>query len=82
MVTKKVVWPHEVVDTTHAQTPVYSEMGRALFVNGFLTLLADEYENRKPVLLQHLQEIMEDSEIYGWRTVRDYQLPCCLDAAD
>ena len=34
IVTRKVVWLHEVVFTTQGQLPVYSEMSLALFVNG------------------------------------------------
>ena len=56
MVIKRVVWLHEVVYTTQGQPPVYSDMSLALFVNGYLTVLAEEAEEKKPILLQHLQE--------------------------
>ena len=39
IITRKVVWPHEVVFTTQGQPPVYSEMSLALFVNGYLTCI-------------------------------------------
>ena len=47
-------------------------MSLALCVNGYLTVLAEEAEDKKPIFLQHFQELMEDSEIYGWKTVQDY----------
>ena len=59
MVTKRVVWPHEEVYTMHGQPPVYSDMSLAWFVNGYLTVLAEEDEDKKSILLQHLQELME-----------------------
>ena len=49
-----------------------SELSVALFLNGYLTVLAEECEDTKVHLLQHLKEVMEDSEIYGWTIVRDY----------
>ena len=72
LVTKKVVWPHEVVHTSQGQPAVYSELSVVLFVNGLLTVLAEESEYTNAHMLQHLQEIMEDSERYGWRSVWDY----------
>ena len=47
-------------------------MSLALFLNGYLTVLADEAEDIKQFLPQHLQELMDDAEIYSWRAVRDY----------
>ena len=72
IVTMKVIWPHKVLLTTQGQPPVYREMSLALFVNGYLTVLSEESEDNKPILLQHLQELMENSGIYGWKTVRDF----------
>ena len=46
-------------------------MNIAHFVNWYLTGLAEEAEDNKPFLLQHLQELMKDMEIYSWRAVRD-----------
>ena len=71
-VNKKVVWPHKVVFTTQGQPPVYSDMSIALFMNGYLTVLAEKAKDNKPFLLQHLQELMEEAKIYSWRAVRDY----------
>ena len=72
IVTKKVVWPHKVVCDTQGQPLVYGDMSLGLFANGYLTVLAEEAEDIKPFLLQHLQELMEDAKIYIWRAVRDY----------
>ena len=72
MVAKRVVWPHEVVYAMQGQPPVYSDMSLAMFVNVYLTVLVEEDKDKKPIVLQHLQELMEDSEIYGWRTVQVY----------
>ena len=74
MVMKRGVWPHEVVYTSEEQQPVYSVMSIALFINGYLTVLAEEAEDKKAFLLQHLQALMEDSEIYSRRAVDDYHV--------
>ena len=73
IVTRKVVWPCEVVVfTIQGQPPVYSKMSLALFVNGYLMVVSEESKDIKAILLHHLQELTEDTEIYGWKTVRDF----------
>ena len=47
-------------------------MRLALFTNGYLSVLAEESDIHKTLMLQHLQELVEDSEVYGWSVVRDY----------
>ena len=39
-VTKQVGWPHEMVVTNQGQPPIYQEMSIALFVNGYLAVVA------------------------------------------
>ena len=48
-------------------------------MNEYLTVLAEEAGDNKPFLLQHLQELMEDAEIYSWRAVRDYHVAWLLN---
>ena len=33
----------------------------------------EESDINKALMLQHLQELIEDAEVYGWRVVRDYR---------
>ena len=47
IVTKKVVWPHKLVLNTHGQPSVYGDMSLALFVNGYLTVFAEEDKDIK-----------------------------------
>ena len=49
-----------------------SDMSVVLFVICYLRVLAEESEDTKAHMRQHLQELMEDSKRYGWRHVRDY----------
>ena len=58
--------------TIQGQPPVYSDMSIALFMNGYLTVLAEQAKDNNPFLLHHFQEFMEDAEIYSWRAVQDY----------
>ena len=37
--TKKITWPHEVVYNSQDQLAGYDDMGIALFINGYLTVL-------------------------------------------
>ena len=72
LVTKRIQWPREMVFTSQGQPQVYWEMSLALFINGYLSVLAEESDTSKTVMLQHLQELLEDTEVYGWRVVRGY----------
>ena len=42
LIIKRVKWPHEMVFTSQGQPPVYREMSLALFINGYLSVLAEE----------------------------------------
>ena len=55
-------------------------MSLALFTNGYLSILALESDTHKSLILQYLQELVEDTEVYGWRVVRDYT--CGLATTD
>ena len=49
---------------------IYEEMSAALFVNGYLMVMAGQSEAVKPIMLRHLQELVEDSDAYRWEVVR------------
>ena len=49
--------------------PPKPSTSRATVEDGHARHLAAD---RESLLLQHLEKLMEDSEIYGWRIVRDY----------
>ena len=46
-------------------------MSLALFNNGYLSVIAEESDINKTLMLQHLQELMEDA-VYGLKVFRDY----------
>ena len=66
LVVKKVKWPHEMVFTNPGQPPVYDKMSPALFMNGYmyLAILTEETDTNISHMPSHLQELMEDSEVY------------------
>ena len=70
-VTKRVSWPHEMVTTAHGQPPIYLDMSLALFTNEYLCVAAAESGPVREYMLEHLQELMEDVESYGWKVVRN-----------
>ena len=43
--TKTVVCPHEVVYISNGQPAMYSDLSVVLFVNGYLTVLAEKSED-------------------------------------
>ena len=47
-------------------------MSAMLLINGYLTVMGEETDFVKGHMLWHLQELMEDAEAYGWRSVKNY----------
>ena len=47
-------------------------MSIALFVNGYLAVVAVEHVAIQEYMMVHLQELMEDAEQYGWRVIREF----------
>ena len=78
VVTKRITWPHEVIYTSQGEPAIYEELSAVLFINGYLTVLVEYTEEVKGHMLWHLQELMEDAEFYGWRSVRDYHVAWLL----
>ena len=54
------------------QSAIYEEMSSVLFVNGYLTVMAEELEEVKSHMLRHLQELMADEKAYGWTCIISY----------
>ena len=49
-----------------AQLAIYDQLSSMAFVDGYLTVMAREPPHIKYIMLNHLQELMEDSEWYRW----------------
>ena len=47
-------------------------MSLALFTHGYLSMATDESVVIKEYMYNHLQEILQDVEVYGWKVVKDY----------
>ena len=66
-VTRQVRWPHEMVFTAHGKPPVYSDIALHFSqTDTFQSVVTKEY------IYVHLQELMEDVEVYVWRVVKKY----------
>ena len=63
-VLERITWPHEVVYTS-AGRPVVNENMR-ISLSGYLIVMAGERDQVKPYMIQYLQELMDDAELYGW----------------
>ena len=40
-----------------------------MFISGYLAVMAAEKMAVHPLMAQHLQELMGDTELYGWETI-------------
>ena len=67
-----VTWSHEVIYSLSTQPAIYEKLSSMAFVGGYLTVMFSEHPHIKAVMLDHLKELMEDGEYYGWPVVRDY----------
>ena len=61
-----------MVFTNQGQPLVYWEMSLTLFIKCYLSVLAEETDTNKAHMLHHLQDLMEDCEVYWWRVTRDF----------
>ena len=71
---------HEVIFTSEGKLAVYGGLSVMAFVQGYLTVMNTQTPDIKKQMNDHLQDLMEDGEAYGWPVVRDFHstwLPCC-----
>lgn len=54
------------------QPSVYDDLSIALFMSIYLTVMAAEKPQMKVHTERHLQELISDSELYGWPPVRSF----------
>ena len=71
-VVNRIKWLHEMGCSFVLQAPVYKDMSLALFLNGYLVIVAEESNSVRDILLRHLQELFEDVVVYGWMVARGY----------
>ena len=74
LVTGKITCPHEVVYNSQGQPDVYDDMSTALFANGYPSVLGEECNEVNGYMLAHLQEVMEDADVYSGKCVRSYHV--------
>ena len=59
MVLKRITLAHEVVYTSPGQPAIYEVMSSVLFINSYLTVIAEEPEEINSYMPWHLPELME-----------------------
>ena len=69
MVVKRITCLHEVIYTLAGK---YEELSIPLVVQGYLIVMKAETVAVRAKMATHLQELMGDTEIYGWERVRAY----------
>ena len=50
----------------------YDQLSITVFVSSFLIVMAMEKESVRPYMLQHLQDLMADAELYSWEPARAF----------
>ena len=72
MVVKRVTWPHEVVYSAAGKPAAYEDLSIPLFIKGYRIVMKGEEGAIKDKMATHLEELMADTELYGWQRVRAY----------
>ena len=67
IVSKHATWTNEVVYSAARKHTVYNDISMLLFVHGYLIVMEGERESVKEKMVIHLQELMADAELYGWK---------------
>ena len=65
-VVRKVTWLHEVVYTLEGKPAAYQDISVPLFVPGYLITMDSQDTTTKHRMVEHLQDLMSDAEMYGW----------------
>ena len=65
-------WPHEVFYSPSAQPAIYDQLSSMAFVDRYITVMSIESPHIKVLMLNHLQELREEGEHYGWPVVSVY----------
>ena len=65
LVSRCITWPLEVVYTIAGKPVAYDDISLVLFVNGYLRFMEGEKQAVKSQMVNHLHELMADTELYG-----------------
>ena len=71
-VSHRVTWHCKVIYSPSDQPAIYNQLPSMAFVNSYLTVMFREPPHIKALMLNHLQELIEEVEHYGWPMVRAY----------
>ena len=67
LVKKRINWPHEVLYSADGKPAVYDDLTMVAFVQGYFIVVNSEMDTQvKAQMSQHLKELMEDTDLYGW----------------
>ena len=58
--------PIELVFTPDGQLATYQSLSCMAFINGYLSIMAQQTDIIRNQMASHLHELMEDGEIFGW----------------
>ena len=72
MVVRRITWPHEGVNSASRKPAAYEDLPTPLFVQQYLIVMKGEEEAIRAKMATHLEELMSDSELYGWDRVKAY----------
>ena len=70
LIKKRIPWSHYDVYTDDGKPAAYGDLTLAAIVRGYLMVLNMETDTRiKALMSYHLEDMMEDSDLYGWTMV-------------
>ena len=68
---RHINWPHEVLYSADGPLAVYDDLTMRAFVQGYLIVMSYKIDTQvNAQMSQHIEELMEDMDVYGWDRVR------------
>ena len=72
-VKKRITWPHGVIYGADGHPATYKDLRVSSFARGYLIVLNDvKVGEVKHCMVLHLEELIEDTNIYGWEKVKAF----------
>ena len=67
-----MTWPHEVIYSMAGKPAAYEDLSIPMFVQGYRIVMKGDVGAIMEKMATHLDELMNDAELYGWERVRAY----------
>ena len=69
LVLHNIIWLHEMVHRAEEQLAVHDHISISLFISSYMQVMEAEKQAFRPLIANHIVELMGDAELYDWELV-------------